>query len=456
MKWQLSLLIGLLALMMGLAACTGIEGVADGITGGGDGAEQVVPTSTPIPTAPVAARPTYVVTRGTVADIFTFTGRWQPRDQMELHFTLAGTMRQVNVQRGDAVTAGDLLADYQIDSLEDQLDSATLQLETAQNSLTSNASSSAENIENMQISLANARLSLESTRNNSNWTNVASARDSWDNAKVSLAIAEQDYREAISHPENTASTVDSAYQALINAQNSVRSAEYNYYSAAQSFRNWEISVEQSENNVLQAEINLQRAIENAATTSDESVRSAQLSIIQIEEDIIQSSLYAPIDGVVLDVYINPGDAVQAYDTVITIGIPEPKEVVATLAITDALRLSVGMIGVCEAMNQPETAVQCAVRSMPTSAQDADQTTRIAASLEAQPDNQLIEVQMPLEIANDVLWLPPSTIRTFQNRTFVVLQTPDGERAVDVTLGLQTDERVEITSGVNEGDIVIAP
>ena len=101
-------------------------------------------------------------------------------------------------------------------------------------------------------------------------------------------------------------------------------------------------------------------------------------------------------------------------------------------------------------------MQCAVRSMPYTAQDADQTTRVAASLSGLTDNQLVQVQMPLEVAEDVLWLPPSVIRTFQNRTFVVLQTTDGDRAVDVELGLQTDDRVEIASGVNEGDIVIAP
>ncbi len=64
--------------------------------------------------------------------------------------------------------------------------------------------------------------------------------------------------------------------------------------------------------------------------------------------------------------------------------------------------------------------------------------------------------MPLETREDVLWLPPSVIRTFQNRTFVVLDTPDGPRTVDVVLGLQTDDRVEIVSGVSEGDVVIAP
>ena len=37
-----------------------------------------------------------------------------------------------------------------------------------------------------------------------------------------------------------------------------------------------------------------------------------------------------------------------------------------------------------------------------------------------------------------------------------LDTADGQRVVDITLGLQTDERVEIVSGLNEGDIVAAP
>ncbi len=442
-----SIIFTLLVMALIVTACSGDM----------DSSAQAIATSTPIPTAPVAARPTYVVQRGNVEDIFEFTGRWQPRDQLALSFTINGTVRQVNVQRGDAVSTGDVLADYQIDSLEDQLANAQISLESAMNNLESSATGGLQSVENAQISLANARLSLESTRNNSPWTSVASARANLDAARLSLTQAEQSYREALSHPELPASTVDNAYQSVINAQQQVASAEYNYFSSAQNFANWEISVQQQENNVIQAELNLQRAIQDQSSgVSDEAVRSAQLNIDQINDDIAQSSLFAPIDGVILDVYITPGESVAAYDTVITIGLPDPKEIIGNLAITDAQRLSVGMIGICQAMNMPETAVQCAVRSMPLTSQDADQTTRVAASLGGLADNQLVQVKMPLEVAADVLWLPPSVIRTFQNRTFVVLQTPDGDRAVDVELGLQTDSRVEVVSGVNEGDIVIAP
>ncbi len=446
-------LIVIIMMIVLLAACSSDSPDPDDNTA----RAQTAPTSTPIPTAEVAARPTYTVQRGNVEDVFSFTGRWQPRDQMTLSFPVSGTIRQVNVQRGDAVSAGDLLADYDTSDLENQLDSAQIQLDTALSGVDTSATGDIESVENAQISLANARISLENTKAGSPWTSVASARNSIDSAQQSLDNAQRNYRDALSHPENPASTVDSAYQQVLNAQNQLENAQYSYFSAAQNFNNYQYQVKQAENQVIQAELNLQRAIDAAAGgVSDENVRSAQLNIDQIKQKIADSSLYASIDGVILEVTIAPGDAVQAYNAVIVIGLPEPKEVIASLAITDANRLSVGMTGVCQVVNRPETAVGCVVRAIPLSSKDADQTTRVAASLTNIADNQLIDVEMPLEIAENVLWLPPSVIRTFQNRTFVVLDTPDGPRTVDVELGLQTDDRVEIVSGVNEGDVVIAP
>ncbi|NDJ74838.1 MAG: biotin/lipoyl-binding protein, partial [Chloroflexi bacterium] len=273
-------------------------------------------TSTPAPTAEIAARPTYVVQRGTVEDVFSFTGRWQPRDQLSLSFPINGTVRQVNVRPGDAVSAGDLLADYDVSSLENQLESARINLETAQSGVSSSATSGIESVENAEISLANARISLENTLNSSPWTNVASARVSLDNAQRSLEDAEQAYLEALSFPNQPASTVDNAYQQLLSAQSQVDSAEISYFSAAQNYNNYQYNIQQAENSVLQAEINLQRAIDAAAGgVSDENVRSTQLSIDQLEKDIAESSLYAPIDGVILEVSIAPGDTVAAYNTV---------------------------------------------------------------------------------------------------------------------------------------------
>jgi multidrug resistance efflux pump len=363
----------------------------------------------------------------------------------------------VNVQRGDTVSAGQLLADYQITDLEDSLASAQLDLEAAQSGLESGSDSSVDSVESAVIALANARLQLENTKAQSPWTSVASARIQLDDAERQLEEAQRNYDDARSRSDQPASAVDSALNQLEQAKSSLRSAEISYYSAAQNFNNHQFSVAQQENQVIQAEINLQQAQTGGNDPSgQQQVRAAQLRIDQINADIRRSSLYSPIDGVVLEVNIQPGDNAEAFGTVIVVGLPEPQEAIASLAIGDAQRLSVGMVGVCQLINDPDSAVQCVVRQIPLSARDADQTSRVAASLENVPTNQLIEIEMPLQVRENVLWLPPTAIRTFQNRTFVVLQTPDGPRSADVQIGLQTDERVEIISGVEENDVVEGP
>ncbi|MFN8447470.1 MAG: HlyD family efflux transporter periplasmic adaptor subunit [Anaerolineae bacterium] len=438
--------IAVIVLLLSVAACTSAPN-----------AQQGEATSTPIPTAPVAAPPTYAVQRGDVSDIFEFSGRWEPRDQEQLAFQVGGAVRRVNVQRGDTVAAGDLIADLQIDDLENQLASAQISLQSALASVQSSSDNSVQSVTDAEIALANARLQLQNAQNNLPWTSVSSAQMQVQSAEEQVANAQRSYDDAVSHPEspNAASAVDSAYQQLISAQNSLRSAQNSYYSAAQSYNNAQNQLKSNENSVIQAELNLQKAQQNAAGgVSDSQVQTAQLNIEQIQAKIAQSSLYAPTDGVVLEVTISPGDQVTAYNAVITIGRPEPKEAIASLAFSDAQRLSVGMVGVCQVVNQPDTAVQCVVRRLPVSSRDADQTTRVAATLPDVAEGQLIDIQMPLQISQNVLWLPPAAIRTFQGRTFVVLQTPDGPRRVDIEIGLQTDDRVEIVSGLNEGDVVI--
>jgi len=442
-----------------VAACTGNvpSNPPSGVGGGGQ--QQAPPTSTPIPTAPAVARPAYLVQRGDVQEILSFTGRWQPRDQTQLSFPIAGTVRRVNVKRGDTVNVGQLLADFQITSLEDQLNSALLDLETAKANLEAGGDTSVSSVADAEVALANARLNLEKTKAGSPWPQVESAKIQVENAKQNLANAQRAYDDALSRPSQAASTVDQAYNSLVSAQNSLKSAYASYDSAAQNYNNYAYTVASAENSLIQAQLNLEKARRGGGDPQrQQAVRSAQLRVDQIRANIAQSSLVSPVAGEVLEVVIKPGDAVKAFDVVITIGKPEPKEAIASIAIGDAQKLSVGLVGICQVINRPDTAVQCIVRRLPQSARDADQTTRVAASLEdlKLQTGQLIEVQMPLQVRKNVLWLPPVAVRTFQNRTFVVIRTPDGTRVADVEIGLRTTDRVEIKSGVKEGELVEAP
>jgi len=459
--------LALLVAMMGLGACvpqgtnlpdaTGFAGQATG----GDGVEvaqaqvEVIPTATAIPTAPAAARVTYTVERGTVQEVFEFRGRWLPRDQQQIAFEVAGTVRRVLVQRDDTVTAGTLLADLQIDDLEAQLQTQELSLETARRNLANSGDTEENSVTNAQFTLANSQLSLQSSKATLPWTTVQDAKDNVEKAERTAENAQRSYDDLVSRPDSAASAVDSAYEQVVSARESLEQARRGYQSSVASYYSSTNGIKQAENAVLQNEIALQNAVAGGGNADGiQAVQSAQLAVDQTRKKILQSSLYAPIDGVVLEITIAPGDAVTAYKAVITLAIPEPKESIAQLAFNDIQQLAVGQLGICNVLNQPESAVQCIVRQLPISNRDADQTVRVAASFENVQNGQLIEVSMPLDVKENVLWLPPAALNEFQDRTYVVLLTPEGERVRDVEIGLQTDERVEITSGVEEGDIVV--
>ena len=440
-----------------VAACQPTE--TEGILGGSSQATpQVVAqaaTATPIPTAAAAQRTTYTVQRGTVREDYEFRARWLPRDQIKLAFEVSGNVRSVNVQRGDTVSAGTVLSDLQIDELEATLQTQLIALAAAERALSESANTSDDGVITAQFNLASENLSLQSQQIGLPWTSV---NDAWARvvaAERAVENAQRDYNDARSYPDTSASQTNSLREALIAAQESLVQAQNSYYSASQSYRQSEISIQQQENRLLQAQLELDAAkVSGGDADLVDSVITAQLNVDRTRQQIAQSTLTAPFDGTVLEVTIQSGDSVEAYVGVITLAIPQPLEAIASIAFNDTQQLQVGQVGVCQEANQPETAVQCIIRQLPLSNRDVDQTVRVAATLPTTISGSLIDITMTLRESVDTLWLPPEAINTFNNRNFVVLQTPEGERVQDVTIGLETDNRVEILSGVNEGDVVV--
>jgi len=68
----------------------------------------------------------------------------------------------------------------------------------------------------------------------------------------------------------------------------------------------------------------------------------------------------------------------------------------------------------------------------------------------------MQIKVVVERKDDVLWLPPQAVRTFEARTFVVIQNGETQQRVDVKVGVESQDRVEIEAGLNEGQIVIGP
>jgi HlyD family secretion protein len=439
-RWFIVLIFGLL-----LVGCTAIP----------DQQEQVVPTVTPIPTAQAAARTTYVVERGDVRETFIFRGRWTPRDQQQLSFEVAGTVRSVNVQRGDTVVAGAVLADLQIDELEDQLLRNQLALDGAIRRLEEGGDNSSSAVVDAQFNVANQNLSLQGQRATIPWSSVQNAADAVVAAERQVENAQRSYDDTVSRADSPASAVDGAFEQLLSAQENLAQQRRSYSDAAASYYNATLGIQQQENALLQAQINLETARTGGGDPDlVDAVIEAQIALDRTIEQISQSTLIAPFDGVIVEIPIQSGDTVEAFATVITLALPEPLEAIANLSFNDIQLLQIGQVGICRDANNTDLEVQCIIRQLPLTNRDIDQTVRVAATLPEMPRGGLVEVEMTLRESLNALWLPPQAVNEFGNRTFVVVQTPDGERVRDVEVGLQTDDRVEIESGVQEGDIIV--
>ena len=68
----------------------------------------------------------------------------------------------------------------------------------------------------------------------------------------------------------------------------------------------------------------------------------------------------------------------------------------------------------------------------------------------------VTVTIQLASKPNVVWLPPDAVRNAGGRTFVIINSDSGPKRVDVEIGLETRDRVEIVSGIDEGQVVVGP
>jgi multidrug efflux pump subunit AcrA (membrane-fusion protein) len=357
------------------------------------------PTPTPIPTAIVARKPTYTVEQGEVVKELTFSGRISPVVEEELFFRNNGRVRAVYVKRNDLVAEGTLIAELEIDTLERELAAAQLELEQAEIVLEAAT-------HNLQFDQRAVQIALEMER-------------------ITLADLQS---KTPPDPE-----------AIQLQQKQVELAE--------------IEVARMEQGV---DANLQNAFARA-----------KLEVERLEAAIAEAQIHAPFEGQLLSVSLTPGQAIEGFQKVVSIADITALEVSADLLSDQMSQLVEGMPVQVTLVSRPGEILTGSIRQLPypygsggrgISVEDQDKSTRFTLDQSAQDlgfsMGDLVRVTAELERKQDVLWLPPQALRVFDGRRFAVVQEGDIQRRVDVTVGILTDERVEIESGLELGQVVV--
>jgi multidrug efflux pump subunit AcrA (membrane-fusion protein) len=359
------------------------------------------PTPTPIPTAQIALKPTYQVQRGDVVRTATFSGRISPQKEEALFFRTDGRIRSVFFKRNDLVKQGDVIAEFEIDALERELIAAELELERAKVTLE-------EALRNLELDRREAQARLE-------------------RAQIVLQGAERD--------PNVSRAQAAAYQ----------------------------------KDVELAQIAVERLAEGVNPLLQNDVTRAQYAVEKLKQEIAEAQIIAPFDGILLSLSLTPGQAVTGYQPVASVADASVMEISADLLSNQLQQLAEGMPVTFVLSSRPGQTLHGVIRRLPypygsggsgQTIEEKDKSTRIVieepADVGAYAIGDLVRVTAEVEIAEDVLWLPPQAIRNFSGRLFAVVQDGDVQRRVDVRIGVEASDRVEILEGVEEGQVVVGP
>jgi multidrug efflux pump subunit AcrA (membrane-fusion protein) len=400
-------------------------------------------TPTPIPTPVTVSKPTYGAARGEVTKQLILGGRVAPVAQTNLFFKTSGRVRTVFVKTGDNVKVGQLLADLEMENVERDLTGSKLDLERAQARLDAAKAELQENIKQAQANLDIARENRA----------IIMAQDPTPR-KVKAEVALQTADLARKQAEGAA-----LQQATLN---------YTEAQAAYDLVLQDIAVHSHQVTIAGLQVNLaQVALDSLNRGVDpllaNDVKRAQFAVDKLLSAVADAQIVAPFDGQVqLAFILTEGAAIDAFQYVVTLSDLTELEVrVDTINIQPG-QLSEGMPATISLVGRPGVELKGHIRRLPAlgvlAGADQDKSLHIAldssGTLVGYQSGDLTRVALVLEQKQDVLWLPPAAIRTFEGRRFVVVQESGGQRRVDIKVGLEGDDRVEIVGGLTEGQIVV--
>jgi RND family efflux transporter MFP subunit len=355
-------------------------------------ARGVDPAHADLPTV-AAAR----VTRGDIAHTLTVTAEFRPYQEIELHAKIAGYVKTIGVDVGDRVHAGQLLATLEVPELEDQLK----QDEAA--------------IRRSQEEINRAQADLERTQSAHEMAHLASTRLADVMKARPKLVAQQDIDEATGRDR-----------------------------------------------IAEAQVSTAKAAVAAAGQQLEMARADQGKTRTL---LAYSRINAPFSGVITQRYADTGAMIQAgtssqtqtmplvrlsQNTVLRLIIPAPESTVPRIHLNQAVEIRVPSLG----RTFPGTVARFADRL------DADtRTMRVEVDV-PNPKLELVpgmyaEASIALDQQTNVLVVPVQAIERTEAGARVLVVTADRQIEVrPITLGLESADRVAVTSGLQKDDLVV--
>jgi RND family efflux transporter MFP subunit len=348
--------------------------------------------STDTPTVPVVN-----AMRADLASDLTLTAEFEPFQQVDVMAKVAGYVKSISVDIGDRVHEGQVLAVLEIPEMEDDLSKAAASIDQA----------SAE---------------------------IVTARDELQRAEAAHDLAHLSYGRI--------AEVLKREPGLVPQQ----------------------QVDEAHSRDLVAEAQV-AAAKSALRTSEQRIRVAQAEQARVQTLHKYTTISAPFEGVVTKRYANAGSMIQAgtasqtqampivqlsQNNLLRLILPVPESAVSRVHAGEEVEVHVGSVGRPFQGHVARFAdkIQPATRTMDTEVDVPNPTLALIPGMYA-------EVKLRVDERHNVLSVPLDAVDRSGPSPRVFSVGADGAiHIATVTLGLENDQRAEVTSGVREGEAVV--
>lgn len=432
------------------------------------------------------------VARGAIRQVVRAYGQIAAPDPVVVNPALSGRVREVRVQEGDIVRAGDILAQLETDDLEAAVRQAEMAFRTAEAQLVrTRAGATPEYIRVLEAGVAvaqarlltaqaavdGARAYLAGVRKGPTTEEIAIAERRVEEAKNALWGA-QAQRDAICGRVRDGAgqaECDGAQASALRAEENVRIAELQLQQlktgvdettilSAQSQLNAALGqVKTAEAQVAQAEAELERA--KAGPTKEEiavaeaQVAAARVALEEAQRRLAGATIIAPVDGTVIRVNASVGQAVSVATPIATLQDLNALYVKALVNELYIPQVQLGQRALVRLEADPSRILEGTVRqisplpSLTAGLANYDVHIEIP-SLEELRAGMTAELQIIAAEKADALLIPREAL-VFEGTSWAVRVLRQGGIAVvPVETGLRQGRWVEVINGLQEGERVV--
>lgn len=176
------------------------------------------------------------------------------------------------------------------------------------------------------------------------------------------------------------------------------------------------------------------------------------------EKMDQAILRAPFDGEVIAVTKKVGDTVEAYKPVITVADLTDLSIKVSVSESNLKEIAIGMPARVRIAGVEEE-LTGEVVALPQEEENQGSAPKYI-TIDVGPLPEGLERGTPVDAQiitlrkENVLTIQSAVLRTYNGRHYVQVKDEQGRRDVDIEIGIQTPTKIEVISGLEEGQIVI--